>query len=405
MTARRNKAQANTESTSLPPPLIQEITARNILSFGPDSAPIPLRRLNVLIGPNASGKSNLIEILRLLSASHSSLNAVTRKGGGALEWVYMKDQGAVAQVQAVITNPGASSGVRHTLEFRGTAHGLVMEDERLEQSTPAEGESEPHYFYKYQHGHPMVSVKRDTRSLPPETVSQVESILSQLKDPAAYPEIGLVAAQYERMMFYTDWQFGRGTPLRSPQPADERNDKLYESFANLGLVLNRLRLSAIAKASMMSSLKDLYRDFTDFDVSVFANNVQVVVTEGDVTFPATRLSDGTLRYLCLLAILNDPNPPPLVCIEEPEIGLHPDAIVSLARIIQEASMRMQLVVTTHSDVLVDALSDDPECVLVCEKADTGTRVSRLVHVELKDWLSQDGLGELWVRGELGGNRW
>ncbi|MEW6754253.1 MAG: AAA family ATPase [Candidatus Latescibacterota bacterium] len=85
--------------------------------------------------------------------------------------------------------------------------------------------------------------------------------------------------------------------------------------------------------------------------------------------PATRLSDGTLRYLALLAVLCHPTPPPLVCIEEPELGLHPDIMPQLAVLLCEAATRTHLVVTTHSDILVDALTDTPEAILVCEKHD------------------------------------
>jgi len=80
-----------------------------------------------------------------------------------------------------------------------------------------------------------------------------------------------------------------------------------------------------------------------------------------------RLSDGTLRWLSLLTILLHPDPPPLVCIEEPELGLHPDMIQPLAKLLLSASERMQLIVTTHSDGLVDELSGNPSAVIVCEK--------------------------------------
>ena len=121
--------------------------------------------------------------------------------------------------------------------------------------------------------------------------------------------------------------------------------------------------------------------------------------------PATRVSDGSLRYLCLLAVLLHPTPPSVVCIEEPEIGLHPDVIPELAKLILEASSRCQIFVTTHSDILVDALTEVPESVIVCEKSGSGTQLRRLDGDELKPWLEEYRLGELWTRGRFGGNRW
>src|SRR5260370_30286966 len=83
--------------------------------------------------------------------------------------------------------------------------------------------------------------------------------------------------------------------------------------------------------------------------------------------PSSGLSDGTLKSLCLMAVLFDPNPARLVCIEEPESGLHPDALNLVGDALREASSRMQVVVTTHSDALVDRFGDEPEHVVVCER--------------------------------------
>jgi predicted ATPase len=112
-----------------------------------------------------------------------------------------------------------------------------------------------------------------------------------------------------------------------------------------------------------------------------------------------------LRYLVLLAILLDPEPPPLICIEEPELGLHPDLIHKLADLLIDASSRTQLIVTTHSEILIDALSSQPESVVICEKQDGQTILKRLEPDKLKEWLEHYRLGELWLRGELGGVRW
>ena len=78
---------------------------------------------------------------------------------------------------------------------------------------------------------------------------------------------------------------------------------------------------------------------------------------------------------------------------------------TLSDLLRSASKRTQLVVTTHSDVLVDALTDDAESVVVCEKHDGQTEMRRLDRNDLAKWLENYRLGELWTSGELGGNRW
>ncbi|HLM66377.1 MAG TPA: AAA family ATPase, partial [Longimicrobium sp.] len=127
--------------------------------------------------------------------------------------------------------------------------------------------------------------------------------------------------------------------------------------------------------------------------------------EGKRLIPATRLSDGTLRYLALLAVLLHPDPPPVIGIEEPELGLHPDILPTIAELLKKASERTQLFVTTHSDALVSALSDTPESILVCESMPGGTTIERLEPQKLKSWLDEYKLGEIWRMGEIGGNRW
>ena len=149
----------------------------------------------------------------------------------------------------------------------------------------------------------------------------------------------------------------------------------------------------------------MYEGLTDFEVVAEGGTVQVFFTEGEFSISATRLSDGTLRFLCLLAILCDPEPPPLICIEEPELGLHPDILPTVADLLKEASQRTQLIVTTHSDMLVDAMTDCPESVVVCEKHDGKTEMTRLAASDLAVWLEKYRLGQLWIQGQLGGTRW
>ncbi|NMQ07811.1 hypothetical protein E4Q08_22505 [Candidatus Accumulibacter phosphatis] len=182
--------------------------------------------------------------------------------------------------------------------------------------------------------------------------------------------------------------------------------KWEADFSNLGLFLNRLKTRfPAAKKAILSGLNDLYDGIHDFDVLVEGGTVQVFFTEGDFVIPATRLSDGTLRYLCLLAILCDPEPPPLICIEEPELGLHPDILPKLGDLLRAASQRTQIIVTTHSDILVDTMTETPDAVVVCTRTQGQTIMERLNTVDLAEWLKRYRLGQLWTKGEIGGNRW
>ena len=385
--------------------LLRQLHLKNLLSYGPESEPLALGALNVLIGPNGSGKSNLLEAIALLRAAPGDMRAVVRRGGGIGEWIWKGKPDAIAVIDAVIDDPNGKQPLRHALSLRSTQQGFHLEDETIENERPNPGYAKPYFYYKYQQGQPVVSVSENQRPLARETVTPDISILAQRRDPESYPVITYLATVYEQIRLYREWAFGRNTVFREPQLADMRSDRLEEDFSNLGLFLNRLRRNPKAKRAILTALGDLYEGLSDFDVSVEGGTVQVFFTEGDFTIPATRLSDGTLRYLCLLAILCDPEPPPLIGIEEPELGLHPDILPKLADLLLAASERTQLIVTTHSDILVDALTEHPECVIVCEKHQGQTTARHLDAEELQPWLEHYRLGDLWTRGQLGGNRW
>lgn len=388
--------------------LIRHLTPQSILSFGPNFPGLELSNLNVLIGANGSGKSNLLEAISLLRAAPKEWREVTRKGGGVAEWIWKGEKkNGKARVEALISNPKGNQPLRHAMAFHAVAQAFALDDERVENEHPSLGQAQPYFFYQYRNGDPVLNTaKEGQRKLARETIESDRSILAQRRDPDTYPELAMLAQSYESIRIYREWAFGRGAVFREPQKADMRNDVLEEDFSNLGLFLNRLKTRfPTAKKAILSGLKDLYDGIHDFDIFVEGGTVQVFFTEGNFSIPATRLSDGTLRYLCLLAILCDPDPPKMICIEEPELGLHPDILPKLADLLKAAAARTQIVVTTHSDILVDAMTETPEAVVICAKESGQTRMERLKKEDLGDWLTKYRLGQLWTKGEIGGNRW
>ncbi len=170
-------------------------------------------------------------------------------------------------------------------------------------------------------------------------------------------------------------------------------------------MLNRFMDMPKLKKQIVEHMRTFYANAKSINTTVVGGRIDVRLEEKGFNVSAARLSDGTLRWLSLLTILLHPSPPPLVCLEEPELGLHPDVIRPLARLLVEASQRMQLIVTTHSDTLVDELTEIPEAVIVCEKETGATTLERLKREDLSQWLEEYTLGELWHKGQIGGTRW
>jgi len=385
-----------------------------MLSFGPETPDLELQSLNVLIGPNGSGKSNLIESIALLQAAPGNLLDPIQAGGGIAEWLWKGSNTPTAEIDVTVYNPHGKMPLRHRLALTMVGQRAELIDEAIENEHSASGEDDVYFYYRYQNGHPVLNVRPSVgsggfapRKLQREDLPLDQSVLSQRKDPDQYPEVTYLGNQYGRIKLFREWNLGRNTQPRKPQQTDVLSDFLKEDAANLALVLNDLEHRSSLRRDLVEKLKDADASIEDFSTKVLGGTIQLFLHYSGLKspVPAARLSDGTVRYLCLLAVLCHPSPPPLICLEEPELGLHPDLLPGLADLLIDASNRMQLIVTTHSDALVDGLSKVPETVIVCEKRDGCSQMGRRTTTELTKWLNEYGLGQLWRRGEIGGNRW
>lgn len=405
---------------------IRSLRLKNLLSYGSEGQEVELQPLNVLIGSNASGKSNLIETLGLLRATPTDLTIPIREGGGIADWLWKGVKPTpTADIEAIVDYPDGVMPLRYRLSFTMVGQRMELVDEAVENEkiSPSQPLMDPKeamrdFYYRYQHGSPVLSVRtkpesragagpeRAERRLRREDLQVDQSVLSQRKDPDQYPELTYLGRQFGAIRLYREWNLSRYTAPRLPQRTDLPQDFLLEDASNLALVVNNLEFQG-AKSLIVEKLQQFYYAIEGISTPIQGGTVQLFFQEKGLQqpIPATRLSDGTLRYLCLLSILCHPAPPPLICIEEPELGLHPDVIPTIADLLVDASQRTQLIVTTHSDTLVSALSTLPEAVLVCERDDQGSQLRRLEPDQLKTWLEKYFLGDLWRMGEIGGRGW
>ena len=392
------------------PPLIRRLTLQNFLSYGPEGVSVDLLPLNVLIGPNASGKSNLLEALALCRGASGDLLAVIREGGGIGEYLWKGPQsGKSAELDVVVTLPslGADSGVAHHLVLDALSSRLAVSHEFI--GLWKDQLSAPEMLFVSDRGNALISAHVGAGSREDIRVNDLkpgQSVLSQRRDPVRYPELTSLAESFGRIVLFQDWYFGKQTHMRLPQPTDLPSDFLLADRSNLSLILHDLGQTSAKREELIDYLRRFYENARYISTKIQGGTIQLYIEEeGGRLIPAPRLSDGTLKYLCLLAILCHPNPPPVIGIEEPELGLHPDIMPTLAELLRRASERTQLFVTTHSDALVSALSDTPESILVCEATPDGTTMKRLEAAPLREWLEKYSLGEIWRMGEIGGNRW
>lgn len=390
--------------------MIDRITLTDFLSFGPTSHTLELKALNVLIGPNGSGKSNLVEAFSVLRAVPRDLPLPIRLGGGIEEWLWRGDHELHADAAAIelVFRHGevAAPRVRYRVQFGSEGGSFVVLDERIENEEPVKGNPKPYFYFGYENGLPMLNgAKGGKRALERAKIDRTQSILSQRRDPELYPELAATEERLKEILIYRDWSFGPRSTIRASCAADVQTDRLLEDFSNLPARLAVLKRDPKTKKRLLERLSEVAAGFSDVEVIPDGGRLQLFLTEGDRNVPAHRLSDGTLRYLCLLAILLDPGHARLVIIEEPELGLHPDVLPTLRDLMVEASERFQLVVTTHSTQLVDAMTQHAEAVVVCEKDGYTSSLTRLDPEQVAKWRELGSLGALWLSGQIGGTRW
>ena len=384
--------------------------------------------MNILIGPNASGKSNLIEALALLQALPDDLTGFFRRNGPILDWIWKGEASSstgvpIVEILAVLENPRgrreAEKQLTYSLQIAENNERLQVISEKLENIRPHHlGQPHPYYYFSVENGYGRISPLRSSDNpgensdglptiLTPEDFPPTRSVMSQFRDPVNFPTLTQTSRRLSNMRLYRNWDVGRNSPARRPQATDDDIDFLEEDFKNLALVVNDLQTRGL-EALIDSNLNRFYQAYNGLRPRVYGGTIQLAATETGMrgTIPATRLSDGTMRFIALLTILCHPQPPELICIEEPELALHPDVMPLLADLLRSASERTQIIVTTHSPDLVDQFTTDPENVMVCEREfDNDTQLKRLSRDELEDWLKVYRLGEIWQKGVIGGNRW
>jgi len=186
------------------------------------------------------------------------------------------------------------------------------------------------------------------------------------------------------------------------------NVYLREDASNLAAYLHMLRHQyAETYSQIVKTVRLAIPFFDDFDLRpepLRPDEYDIMLLwrqkDSDYPFTPSQLSDGSLRFICLVTALLQPNPPATIIIDEPELGLHPHAIVLLGALLRSASKRMQIIVATQSVPLVDEFSIDN--LLIVERENGETVFCRPNADEYNLWLEEYSVGDLWAQNVLGG---
>lgn len=346
---------------------------------------LDLRSLNVLIGANGSGKSNFIELFEVLNnVVIGNFQLYVAIKGGADSFLYYGQKTTEEIKIKLLYGPNAYCYIW----VPAANDTLVFRKESIEYYKP--GNSTPLSYFMASAGHKESRLSEKAESPPSKMQSDV---LDSLKSWKVY--------------HFHD------TSVSAPvKKARDINDNMYlrPDAGNLAAFLYLLKET---RNEYYEAIRDTIRlvtlFFDDFLLKPNRENENMIKLEwrengSDFPFQAYHLSDGTLRFACLTTLLLQPEMPSTILIDEPELGLHPYAIVVLASLIKSAAKRTQLIVSTQSVSLVNQF--DPEDLLVVERNERDhkyeTVIERVDSEKLDAWLEEYALGELWEKNVLGG---
>lgn len=362
-----------------------------------------LRPLNVLIGPNGAGKSNFCSFFRLARAFHSFMGGFrseVARLGGANRLVH----------QGIKMTPG----LRWRLEFSddGTetdAHGIGLGIRRLSNGSSA----------RVTHGAWDMTLRAGLDDeLEPETTqvlfaageerfearAEGTDILKEFMDLTKWVELGDPLFIINGCMTFHLHDTSSTSRLKQRWSIDD-NIQLKADGGNLAAFLLRLRTSAPDYfLRIVRTVRTMVPFFQDFVLEPEGDFVLLRWSErdSDLVFGPSQASDGMLRIFILAALLLQPEDrlPPLIIVDEPELGLHPYAVEVIAGMFKAASIHTQVIVATQSVNLVDQF--DPEDIVMVDRAGCESFFRRLDLEELEVWLQDYSISELWEKNVLGG---
>jgi predicted ATPase len=406
--------------------MIKQITIQHFFSFGKQE-PIPLNMdTNILVGINGSGKSNFIKAIRLLYesiAGNGFQKLFSQKWGGfagavhfgveeydeiLLRYEFDKDV-----LNNVLNNPEFEFRKNPVYEIRIHKRGIQGEyslSEWLFTNDPKH--PTPYTYLKIDKGQGIISERekadRTIKIKRIDAFDKQELVLRQISDPDHFYPIYNFKKAIELITIYDYFDSTFESPIRqlSPYFSEER---LLPDGRNLSFLLNHLNASSTsAYDQIIQALTNVNPHFRSLVFSTpTAGKTLLSLKEKNLekTITIEHISDGTLRFLLLSSIFYNPNRGSVICLDEPEIGLHPDMINAIGKGIQyAANSGSQMIVATHSPLLMNEFM--LEDLRIFEKDKTNqTVVNTKSEEDFKGWEGEFLVGQMWLRGQVGGVRW
>ncbi len=344
---------------------------------------LEIRPINVCIGANGAGKSNLIAFFKLMNeVMGERLQQYIGTTGRATANLYFGPK-VTPQLEAELQfDAGQGTNAYRMRLFHAAGDSLIFAEEVLSFHSPSHDDPQRMSLGA---GHQETRVREFAEHDPlPNTLRH---LLSRCRVYHFHD-----TSQTARVRQYCYVEDSRW---------------LMPDAANLAAVLYRLRTeNEVVYRRIVRNVKQVAPFFIDFDLRPSERNKDITLNwkhrDSDQLFGPHQLSDGTLRAICLIALLQQPKDdlPYVIVVDEPELGLHPHALAVIASLFQAASEHTQVLISTQSSRFVDAF--EPEDIVVVERDGEATTLKRPDTETLGAWLEDYSLGEAWEKNVFGG---
>ena len=401
--------------------MIKELIIRDFFSFKGEHKIELNSGVNILVGVNGSGKTSFLNAFTLLheGIAGNGLSALFRQWGtynaiinacgeqkpDCFSITYVFDADVLKKI--VPASPFKNDVYYKITVFPigdGTSYSLCetlySEDSRCKKKKFA--------YLEFRNGIGQISVRKKSGTIEVEKydggmLSAQELALRQITDPQRYLPSFVVREAINAIAGYSKFNFDK---VRQPAEANDLK-RLINTGENLSQLLSNLNNNyTFQYEKIRECLSDINPNFTGIGYNFFGSRLYLSLREKNLShaIDALHMSDGTLKYMLLLSIFYNPDRGSLIDIDEPESCLHPDMIRSVAKMMKSAAKTSQIIVATHSALLLNAFELDD--ILVFEKNDRNeTQIKFYSEEDFED--SKDDLlpGQLWLNGEIGGKRW
>lgn len=405
--------------------MIKSVRLTNFFSFK-DETIIFNRDVNILIGINGAGKSNLFKAFSLLKVGiegNSDENAlqnfiVSRYGG--FDSIYCKSLGDREFENTIgleFKLDGSALSEFGPIRFQQDIIYKIILIRKGDTSNYFLSEkietSKGFVYLDFYNGQGKVTEKIGNEKpsfVHYDNYNPQELSLSKISDfdKDRYLPLLTIKKALKDIFIYNYFDTTYKSKLRQSMMATSSKQQLLPDGTNLPQVLNQIKIhDKVSFRRLKESLADVNPHFSGFDFNFLGSGVfELMLDEKDLNSAVhiTHVSDGTLRYLCLLAVLYNVKLGSIICIDEPEVGLHPDMILNVSKAIREASEKATLIVITHSVEMLNYF--DLHQIKVFEKDERNiTTVNTYTQKDFDGWYDEYLPGTMWKAGDLGGKRW